>query len=424
MDFTPGTEPETESGFQDSALQGCQFQVDQKLFNAALSWVSKVLPKTSPQPVLRAMVMEAKDDYLEISGYDFEISQVTRIPANVITPGKFGITGALLSSIVSKLSGEMIFASEEGGFLNLSQGSRSSYQFPIIDLSDYPQLPSLPALSGTVAADIFADAVSQVARAASTDPSLVTFMGVHMIFNAETITLAATDRYRLAIREIPWTPAPETDLASFGAGVSAIVPAKALTDAAKQAAGKGEGELQLHAGVGAEIGEQRLFGCRFSDYDMTVRKLEGEYPNFDDLIPKAYNQIAYVAISELYERVDRIALVASKSNNSMPQVILEFSGDEVQLKAGAADLGSGTETVSCDFSGDAARVTFNARYLLDGLNALNGDTAVFCFTDTTRPVVMCSEPEVRPERGENNQFAAPNSELIYLLMPVRAGSQG
>lgn len=298
----------------------------------------------------------------------------------------------MVSDIAKSLPLKPVRIVSEGSRVSISC-ERSSFTLPTLPVEDYPQLPSIPDVSGIVDADLFATAVGQVAVAAGRDDTLPTLTGVRMEFDGATVTLAATDRYRLAVREFTWKPNTST------LDVAALVPARNLADTAKSLAA--EENVIIALGPAGE----RLIGFEGNSRRTTSRLLDGEFPKYRSLLPSESSSIADVDTGSLTEAVKRVALVADRRDTS--PVRLAFGNGEVSLRAGAGDGAQATEALECGIQGDDIEIAFNPGYLLDGLNACGAATARFSFTQATRPAVLTGHGE-----GVVDDYR-------YLLMPVR-----
>ncbi|CAB4654287.1 unannotated protein [freshwater metagenome] len=252
----------------------------------------------------------------------------------------------------------------------------------------------MPQSSGEINAAVFAEAVAQVAIAAGKDDTLPTLTGIRMEIEGQSITLAATDRYRLAVRNFTWSPTTSS------ISTQALIPARTLADTAKALANAEGVTLAL-----AQAGEG-LIGFEGNGRRTTTRLLDGEFPKYRSLLPSESAGIATIEIAALADAVKRVALVAERNT----PVRLAFEGSEVILRAGAGEDAQANEAVESVLDGDDIEIAFNPTYLLDGLAALDAPYVRMSFTQSTRPAVLTGA-------------ADPSSELRddyrYLLMPVR-----
>jgi DNA polymerase-3 subunit beta len=247
-------------------------------------------------------------------------------------------------------------------------------------VEDYPTLPALPDETGVVASNLFSEAIGQVAVAAGRDDTLPMLTGIRVEISGEKVVLAATDRFRLAVRELTWS----TDVADLEAAV--LVPAKTLAEAAK--AGTDGAEVHLSLGAGSSVGKEGLLGIRSNGKRTTSRLLDAEFPKFRQLLPAEHTAIATVGVAELTEAIKRVALVADRG----AQVRLEFSEDVLHLSAGADDVGRAEEDLPVEFSGEPLTIAFNPTYLTDGLGLLADPR--YCARQA-----MMMDPGVRPGRS-------------------------
>lgn len=367
-----------------------KIRIERDVLADAVAWAARTLPSRPSLPVLAGVMMTAEGSTLTLSSFDYEVSARVEVEAVVDEPGTALVSGRLLTDIAKSLPQKPVIINAEGSRVSITC-ERSSFTLPTLPLEDYPQIPELPQSSGTVDADVFAVAVGQVAIAAGRDDTLPTLTGIRMEFDGSTITLAATDRYRLAVREFTWKPSsPSLD-------VAALVPARNLSETAKSLAA---GDL-----VTIALGSQgeRLIGFEGNSRRTTSRLLDGEFPKYRSLLPTESSSIADVETAALIDAVKRVALVAERNT----PVRLAFGAGEVSLRAGAGDDAQATEALECSIEGDDIEIAFNPGYLLDGLAACGAQTARFSFTQATRPAVLTGQGDGAVE------------EYRYLLMPVR-----
>ena len=371
-----------------------KFRVDRDVLADAVAWTSRTLPVRPPVAVLAGMLIEADDNGLALSGFDYEISARAEVSADVADGGRVLVSGRLLADICKSLPAKPIDVTVEGTKVLVTCGS-AKFSLLTLPVEDYPALPDMPTRSGTVAADVLAHAVTQVAVAAGRDDTLPILTGIRVEIEGDTVTLAATDRYRLAVREFTWKP--ETP----GASLQALVPAKTLADAAKSMTG--EVELSLTAGTGGA----GLIGLSANGRRTTSRLLEGEFPKYRSLLPAESASYATVETATFLEAVRRVSLVAERNT----PVRLSFAPGELVLEAGSGDEASATEAIEAQLDGPEIAIAFNPTYLVDGLNALDASHARLAFTTSTKPAVITG--------GSADGEPVPAADYRHLLMPVR-----
>ena len=257
-----------------------------------------------------------------------------------------------------------------------------------------------------VAADLFTVAVGQVAVAAGRDDTLPMLTGIRVEITGDKLVLAATDRFRLAVRELTWsTTSPDVDAA-------VLVPAKTLAEAAKSVAPGSDVHLAL--GTGAAVGEERLLGMRSGGRRSTTRLLDTEFPKYRQLLPVEHTAVAVVGIADLTDAIKRVALVADRG----AQIRMEFSDGAVRLSAGADGVGLAEEDLPVEFGGEPLTIAFNPTYLTDGLGSLHAEKVVFGFTTPSKPAVLRPVGDGDSPSGLG-PFPASETDYVYLLMPVR-----
>jgi DNA polymerase III subunit beta len=366
-----------------------KFRVERDALADSVAWAARTLPSRPSLPILAGLLIEAESSGLVVSSFDYETSSRVGVHADITEAGRALVPGRLLAEISRALPAQPVVITLDGTRVSLVCG-KSSFALPTFPVEDYPSLPAMPASSGTIAGADLAHAVAQVAIAAGRDDTLPTLTGIRVEIDGSTITLAATDRYRLAVREFTWTPA------SPSLEVQALVPARTLADTAKSLSSADLVHLSL-----AEGGEG-LMGFEGDGRRTTTRLLDGEFPKYRSLLPSETLATAVVVTADLIETVKRVALVAERNT----PVRLDFGAGEVTLRAGTGDEAQATETLECTFDGDPLDIAFNPQYLLDGLAALDAADTRLSFTQSTRPAVLSGA-------GDNDV------EYRYLLMPVR-----
>jgi DNA polymerase-3 subunit beta len=181
-----------------------RFQVNRDVFSEAVSFAVKLLPQKTTLPILSGILIDAVDGELTLSSFDYEVSAQTQIAATVDEPGKILVSGRLLADIASRLPNAPVTFITEGGKILVSCGT-ARFTLLSMPVEEYPTLPTISSESGVLAADVFAAAVSQVAVAASRDDVTPVITGVQLEISQSSLSLVATDRYRVAVRDIDWT---------------------------------------------------------------------------------------------------------------------------------------------------------------------------------------------------------------------------
>lgn len=386
-------------------LTDLQFRLDRDAFADGVAWVARNLPSRPMVPVLAGLLLTGTDSGLTISGFDYEVSAEIQVPAEIATSGKLLVSGRLLADITRALPARPVEVSVDGTRVALTCGS-ARFSLPTMAVEDYPSLPKLPDETGVLPSDVFAEAIAQVAVAAGRDDTLPMLTGIRVEISGDTVVLAATDRFRLAVRELTWSSQnPDVEAA-------VLVPAKTLAEVAK--ADTSGADVHLALGTGAAIGKEGLLGIQSGARRNTTRLLDAEFPKFRQLLPAEHTAVATVGVAELTEAIKRVALVAERG----AQVRMEFSEGALRLSAGADDVGRAEEDLPVEFSGDPLTIAFNPTYLTDGLSSLHSERVSFGFTTPSRPALLRPAGDVETPSGAG-PFAAGQSDYVYLLMPVR-----
>jgi DNA polymerase III subunit beta len=376
-----------------------KFQVERDALADAVSWAARGLPNRPPVPVLAGVLLEADaEGTLTMSAFDYEVSARVTVPADVSEAGRVLVSGRLLSDIARNLPGKPVDVVTEGTKVNVTCGA-TRFTLLTMPVEDYPTLPDMPATAGTVEAATFAAAVAQVAIAAGRDDTLPLLTGVRVELDGSTMTLLATDRYRLAMKELTWHP--DTPDASL----HALVPARTLADTAK-ALGPLGGDVTVALARGG-MGEG-MIGFVGGARRTTSRLLDGEFPNVRNLLGHQHNAQAHIQVSALVEVVRRVALVAERTT----PVRLSFSEDGLVVEAGGSEDARASEAMDCRYEGEPMQIAFNPGYLLEGLGALGAPTAVLSLTDTRKPASLAPA-------GEDGEVVPG---YRYLIMPIRIGA--
>ena len=371
-----------------------KFVVEREPLIDAVNWVARSLSTRPISPSLLGIMIEVTDT-ITLTGSDLETATKAVLHADISAPGKVLVPGRLLAEIARALPQKSIAFTLDGTRVLVTAGS-AKFTLPTLSVNDYPTLPELPETAGEIASDIFTTAINQVAIAAGKDDSLPTLTGIHIEIKGTTITLAATDRYRLAVKEISWAPTNEAMESST------LLRARTLSDAAKSLVGN----PQVTFALSQNDAKERLVGFVSEEKTMTSRTLDGTFPPFRHLLPKESTAQATIAVSQLLDSVRRVALVTDKT---VPLRLI-FSEGSLQLEAGAGEEAQATETLEIEYTGEPINIAFNPTFLTDGLQALNSAFVHISFTGANKPAVLSGKSEVDGEISQGYK---------YLLMPMR-----
>jgi DNA polymerase-3 subunit beta len=374
-----------------------KFSVDSASLTDSVNWVSRSLSTRPIMTALLGIVIDAQKD-VTLSASDLETSAKSSFAAEIKEPGRVLVPGRLLTEISKALPNKTVTFQLDGTRVLVTAGS-AKFTLPTLPLNEYPNLPNLPATSGTIASELFATAVNQVAVAAGRDDSLPTLTGIHIDIAKETITLAATDRYRLAVREINWTP-NDPELTT-----TALLRARTLADAARTIANT----KSVSIAIAPTSNNERLVGFASDAKTMTSRQLDGSFPPYRHLLPSETSANAVIEVAKLLDSVRRVALVTDKT---VP-LRLKFNNNTLQLEAGAGDEAQATEELEIIYSGEAIDIAFNPTFLTDGLSALGTAYVNIAFTGSNKPAMLT---------GKSKADGGADTSFRYLLMPMRYAS--
>ncbi|MHB1613441.1 MAG: DNA polymerase III subunit beta [Actinomycetes bacterium] len=375
-----------------------KIRVERDVLAEAVAWAARSLPHRPPMPALAGLLLVGEPGRVEISAFDFEVSGRVEVAADVVDPGRVLVSGRLLADITRSLPAKPVDLGVEGTKVTLSCGS-ARFVLATLPLDEYPTLPVMPTSSGSVAGEVFAAAVGQVVVAAGRDDTLPVMTAVRLEFTEDLLTMAATDRYRLAVRELSWNPE------QAGLEAAALVPARTLAEVAKSLATTEKVTVALSLGTAGD----GIIGFEGAGRRTTTRLLDGEFPKYRSLLPTEASSVARVDTQVLVEAVRRVALVAERNTPAR----LTFTDGEVRIEARSGDDAAGTESVPGSLEGDDIEIAFNPGYLVDGLTALASPVSRLAFTASGKPALISAAG------ADDHGSTIGDGQYQYLLMPVR-----
>ena len=379
----------------------------QSELNAALQLVSRAVATRPTHPVLANVLLtaDAGTDRLSLTGFDLNLGIQTSLAASVETSGAITLPARLLGEIVSRLASDspLTLTTEESGEQVQLNSLSGSYQMRGMPADDYPDLPMVESgLTLKLQASGLVQALKGTLFASSSDEAKQLLTGVHLSFTDTNLEAAATDGHRLAVLQVDDAlQAAAEGTEGESAAFAVTLPARSLREVERLVAGwRSEDPISLFCDRG-----QVVFLA--ADQMVTSRTLEGTYPNYRQLIPDGFSRTLTMDRRALVGALERIAVLADQHNN-----VVKFSSQPesgvVLISADAQDVGSGSESLAAELSGDAIQIAFNVRYMLDGLKAMAGDRLVLHCNAPTTPAVL------RPvEDGDG---------FTYLVMPVQIRS--
>jgi len=380
-----------------------QFIVERDALAEAVAWVARSLPSRPVLPILSGLLLEASSDGLTLSCFDYEVSARIQVDAEVTEAGIALVPGRLLAEITRSLPSLPVEVDHEKDDVTVTCGP-ASFTLVTLPVKEYPRLPELPRLAGSVDGGVLATAIGQVAPAASRDDTLPVITGVNLEIDDDTIRLVATDRYRLAIREFGWNPAQPEFRGTL------LVPAKTLSDAARMMTPGVPVRVMMRgepgAGTGANPGNSlraadAMIGFESAGRRLTTRLIAGEYIKYMSRFPDDFGSRGDMPAVPLAEAVKRVALVAERGSS----VRLSFGHGRVTIEAGTEGQARARETVAADFSGEETAIAFSPHYLMDGLGA-----ALIAATGAS----PAADKPQNTEKAQNSEDTGPDEARIRL----------
>lgn len=376
-----------------------KFQVNRDVFSDAVSFAVKLLPQRTTQPILSGVLLEADGASLTLSSFDYEVSSRTEITAEVDDAGTALVSGRLLADIASRLPNAPVVFESVDGKIQVSCGS-ARFTLLSMPVEEYPTLPQIDEQTGVLPAEEFATAVAQVAVAASRDDVTPVITGVQLEVGENNLSLVATDRYRVAVREIDWDSGT-----SSAAGTTALVPARTLSEIGKTFAHSGT------IGVSIVRGEDReLIAFRADKKTVTSLLIKGNFPPVKRLFPETVENYAVLNTAELVEATRRVSLVLER------EAALRFSfsaTDGLTLEAAGSEQAQASETIDAHLVGDDTVVSLKPSFLLDGLGAVHSEFVRISFTKTENP----NKPGPVLITSQSSREATGSDNYKYLLQP-------
>lgn len=374
-----------------------RFEVNRDVFSEAVSFAVKLLPQRTTLPILGGVLIEADTSAVTLSAFDYESSARTTIAAEVGTPGRTLVSGRLLAEIASRLPAAPVQFALEDGRVTIRCGAGRFTLLPM-PVEEYPALPQIAAAGGVVPGDVFSDAIAQVVVAASRDDVTPVITGVQLEVTENSLSLVATDRYRVAIRDIPWD--------SAGSGLTeatALVPARVLSEIGKTFAHAKTVRISI-----AEGGDRELIAFSADDKAVTSLLIKGNYPPVKRLFPQSVDDYAVLATSDLVDAVRRVSLVLERE----AALRFSFGPDGLVLEAAGSEQAQASETIDAVVTGEETVVSLKPQFLIDALGAVHSEFVRLGFTRTDNP----NKPGPVLITAQTSADLGPSS-FRYLLQP-------
>ena len=372
---------ETEE--QATAVGDLRVTVSRDELAQKLGVVARGVSSRTAVQILSGILLRSANGRLHLAATDMEVSLRASLAAQVEGEGSVVVPGKLIVDLVRHLPAEQVVIEHaaESGTLRITSGTSVS-QMNTYAATDFPRLPELDMQLHELQAEAVLETIGRVRRAASRDESRPVLTGILVRFEPGKLVMVATDSYRLSVKETPLDgDVPELE---------AIVPARALEELQRIAAGAEKLELGVRE-------NQVIFGA--DGVWLTTRRIDGQFPNFRQLLPETFEHEVRIGRTELLEVVRRTSVLAQRNS----PLRLRFSEGELVVSSQTQDVGESRESLPVGFTGEAMEIGFNAEFLRDGIDSVDGDDVLLRLISPLRPGLL---------KGANGDF-------WYLIMPIR-----
>jgi DNA polymerase-3 subunit beta len=366
------------------------FTASREAVSTVLQTVGRAVSSRSSVQILGGILLRTTEDSVEAAATDMELSLRAKIDATVAGPGSVVVPGRVLLDIVRVLPpGEVTFAQVAGeSTMSITCGS-ASYRVHTYDATDFPELPTASDdETFTLPREPFLETLATVGKAASKDESRPVLTGILIRLSGDKLVMAATDSYRLSVKE------KKIEL-SDGVELDAVVPARALNEVARLGAAADDAPIEV-----AVHQNQILFGC--GGVWLSARRIDGQFPNYDQLKPDSFDAEMRASRDELADVVRRVAVLAQRNT----ALRLGLTEGELSLRSQTQDVGEAHETMPVTFTGEPIEIGFNPAFFLEGLESISTDEVVLRLINPLRPGLLSDGSE----------------DFWYLIMPIRLAS--
>lgn len=368
-------------------------EVNSSDFAEAVNWTTHIIAQRPASPILQGVKIDAADGVMDLSAFDYEVTDRHHIEATVDEPGTIVVLGRLLADISKNLPAEKTTLATDGTRLMIRSG-KARFSLQLMPDSDYPQLPQVPPVLGRVDGETFAHAVTQAAVSVAREDSRPILTSILMEFNGDQVAMTSTDRFRLSQITFSWTPQdPQVE-------AKAQVRGKLLSDIARFL------DTTQNVTLDFDPENARLMGIENAGRVSTTQLIEGDFPAVHSLFRDEYPIQVVLNRQELLGALHRVSLVAERNST----VRCRFTQDELTLSAGAADESQASESIAADLDGGDITVAFNPSYLVEGLKAFDEPYVRIKMTDALKAVEIDGQQEA--DSDESLDFR-------YLMVPVR-----
>jgi len=370
-----------------------KFQADREVLSDAVSFLVRLLSPRPQLPQLSGVMIEAVGNEVQLSIFDYEVAARVKIAAAIDVPGKVLVQARLLAEILSKLPAASVAVHLDDSRLQVNSGS-SKFSLSSMSTADYPDTPEFPVATGKVSASEFVNGVSKVAVAASREEITPVLTAVMITASAKELTMVSTDRFRVAVKVLPWN----------GKSVvrEVLIPARVLSEISKTFSH--DSELELGFGEG----EKDMIGFSSGNKSVSTATIKGKYPAVLQLFPEETASFAILSRQDLLDATRRVALVVDREK----PLRYKFTENELSLESIGSDVADASEQVSCSMKGEETLVSLRPQFLTDALTGLDVENVKIGFTvnpnNPNKPGPVLISP-VNPKDGDK--------DFKYLLQP-------
>ncbi|MDF9809327.1 DNA polymerase-3 subunit beta [Aurantimicrobium minutum] len=374
-----------------------KFQVNRDVLSEAVSFAVKMLPARTTLPILSGVLIEATTEGLVFSSFDYEVSTQTKVAATVETPGRVLVSGRLLAEIANRLPNAPVTFETVESRIQVSCGS-ANFTLLSMPVEEYPTIPQVEGETGVLPAEEFSSAVAQVAVAASRDDVTPVITGVQLEITGNSLSLVATDRYRVAIRDIPWESTGDV------ADITALVPARTIQEIGKTFGHSGNISISI-----TNKDDRELIAFTADNKTVTSLLIKGNFPPVKRLFPEKVDNYAVVNTAELIEATRRVKLVVERE----AALRFTFANNGLTLEAIGGEQAQASETIDAVISGPDVVVSLKPDFLLDGLGAVHSEFTRIGFTSVENP----AKPGPVLITSQTSKDTPSEDAYRYLLQP-------
>ena len=380
-----------------------KFQVNRDALHEAVSFVVRLLPQRTTLQILSGILIEADANALRLSVFDYEVSAQVEIVAKVDQAGRVLVSGRLLADIVNKLPNAPVEIHLDGTKVFITCGP-AKFNLATMDLEAYPPLPEIPEVSGTVSGENFSEAVGQVHVASSNNDVMPQLNGINIEAGDKALTLSATDRYRVAMRDLSW------NMTNDVTGRTALVPARILQEVSKTFSNQGDIAISF-----ANIGDREMIAFTANNRSVTALLIKGNFPAVKPLFPANVAEYAIVGRNDIEEATKRVSLVLERES----PLKYSFEDGSVLLEASANENAQASESVPSELTGKGIVVSLRPNFLLDGIHGVHTEFVKIAFTNNDNP----NKPGPVSITNHGAKDKSESDTFRYLLQPNLLGTR-